>query len=73
MNGRSVSWIIKTDNGRQLQVAGLKPLENNLDWLRKKTAGREIRCLEYAEQDRQCMYIATLRGARETTVAVGKQ
>jgi hypothetical protein len=54
-------------------VEGLKPLENKLDWLKKTTVGSEIRCLENAEQDRQCMYIETLRGARETTVAVGKQ
>jgi hypothetical protein len=48
MTGRSVSLIIKTDSGRQLQVAGLKPLENNLDLLKKTTLGSEIRCLESA-------------------------
>jgi len=39
MNGRSVTWIIKTDSGRQLRVAGLKPIENNLDWPKKTTVG----------------------------------
>jgi len=36
MNGRSVTWIIKTDSGRQMRLAVLKPLENNLDWLKKR-------------------------------------
>jgi hypothetical protein len=73
MNGRSVSWIINTDSGRQLQVAALIPLENNLDWLKKTNVGSEVRWLENSEQDRQLTYIAKLRGARETTVAVGMQ
>jgi len=72
MNGRSVGWIIKTDSGRQLQVGGLKPLANNLYCLKKTIVGSEICCLETAKQDRQSMYIATLRGAREITVSVGK-
>jgi len=52
------------DNGRQLQVVGLKPLENNLEWLKKTTVSSEIRFLENAEQDRQYVFRKTERRSR---------